>query len=208
MVIDDLWYKNAIIYCLDVEKYIDGNGDGIGDFGGLTRKLDYLAGLGVTCLWLQPFYPSPNNDNGYDVADYYGVHPEARHARRVRRVHESRRAARHARDRRSRRQPHVESPSVVPGGAEGSAVAVPRLVRLVEEAAAGLRTKGMVFPGVQKTTWTRDAAARRILLPSLLRLPAGSEHVESGGPPGDHADHGLLAAARRVRDSAWTRCRS
>ena len=52
------------------------NGDGIGDFDGLTRKLDYLAGLGVTCVWLQPFYPSPNRDNGYDVTDYYGVHPK------------------------------------------------------------------------------------------------------------------------------------
>ena len=70
----DLWYKNAIIYCLDVEKYQDTNGDGVGDFEGLTRRLDYLAGLGVTCVWLQPFYPSPNRDNGYDITDYYGVH--------------------------------------------------------------------------------------------------------------------------------------
>ena len=76
MQIDDLWYKNAIIYCLDVEKYVDSNGDGIGDFVGLTRRLDYLAGLGVTCVWLQPFYPSPNKDNGYDVSDFYGVHPK------------------------------------------------------------------------------------------------------------------------------------
>jgi maltose alpha-D-glucosyltransferase/alpha-amylase len=74
MSIDDLWYKNAIIYCLDVEKYQDANGDGVGDFEGLKRRLDYLAGLGVTCVWLQPFYPSPNRDNGYDVVDYYGVH--------------------------------------------------------------------------------------------------------------------------------------
>ena len=73
MSIDDLWYKNAVIYCLDVEKYQDANGDGIGDFEGLMRRLDYLQGLGVTCVWLQPFYPSPNRDNGYDVADYYGV---------------------------------------------------------------------------------------------------------------------------------------
>jgi maltose alpha-D-glucosyltransferase/alpha-amylase len=75
MSIDDLWYKNAVIYCLDVEKYQDTNGDGIGDFEGLMRRLDYLAGLGVTCLWLQPFYLSPNRDNGYDVSDYYSVHP-------------------------------------------------------------------------------------------------------------------------------------
>jgi maltose alpha-D-glucosyltransferase/alpha-amylase len=74
MAIDDLWYKNAVIYCLDVEKYQDANGDGIGDFEGLMRRLDYLQGLGVTCVWLQPFYPSPNRDNGYDVSDFYGVH--------------------------------------------------------------------------------------------------------------------------------------
>jgi maltose alpha-D-glucosyltransferase / alpha-amylase len=75
MAIEDLWYKNAILYCLDVETYMDSNGDGIGDFEGLSRRLDYLAGLGVTCLWLQPFYASPNRDNGYDVRDYYGVDP-------------------------------------------------------------------------------------------------------------------------------------
>jgi maltose alpha-D-glucosyltransferase/alpha-amylase len=74
MSINDLWYKNAVIYCLDVEKYQDGNGDGIGDFEGLIRRLDYLQGLGVTCVWLQPFYRSPFRDNGYDVADYYSVH--------------------------------------------------------------------------------------------------------------------------------------
>jgi maltose alpha-D-glucosyltransferase / alpha-amylase len=74
MSIDDLWYKNAVIYCLDVEKYQDANGDGIGDFEGLMRRLDYLQGLGVTCVWLQPFYTSPNRDNGYDISDYYNVH--------------------------------------------------------------------------------------------------------------------------------------
>ena len=76
MAAHDLWYKNAILYCLDVEKYMDANGDGTGDFEGLHRRLEYLAGLGVTCLWLQPFYPSPNRDNGYDITDFYGVHPK------------------------------------------------------------------------------------------------------------------------------------
>jgi maltose alpha-D-glucosyltransferase/alpha-amylase len=76
MSIEDLWYKNAIIYCLDVEKFMDANGDGVGDFKGLSRRLEYLAGLGVTCVWLQPFYESPNRDNGYDVTDYYSVHPK------------------------------------------------------------------------------------------------------------------------------------
>lgn len=67
------WYKNAIFYSLDVETFFDANGDGIGDFRGLSAKLDYLAGLGTTCLWLLPFYPTPNRDNGYDIVDYYNV---------------------------------------------------------------------------------------------------------------------------------------
>ena len=69
----DHWYKEAIIYCLDVDTFMDSNGDGIGDFKGLMRRLDYIAGLGATCLWLLPFYPSPNRDNGYDVMDFYSV---------------------------------------------------------------------------------------------------------------------------------------
>lgn len=71
----DAWWKNAFFYCLDVETFQDGNGDGIGDFAGLIQRIDYLAGLGVTCLWLMPFHPSPNRDDGYDVTDYYAVDP-------------------------------------------------------------------------------------------------------------------------------------
>lgn len=75
MGLHDQWYENAIIYCLDVETYADGNGDGVGDFTGLTQRLDYLSGLGVTCLWLMPFYPTPGGDDGYDVADYVSIDP-------------------------------------------------------------------------------------------------------------------------------------
>jgi trehalose synthase len=71
----DLWWKNAVIYCLDPETFFDDDGDGTGDFGGLIQRVDYLAALGVTCIWLMPFYPSPDRDDGYDVTDMYGVDP-------------------------------------------------------------------------------------------------------------------------------------
>jgi maltose alpha-D-glucosyltransferase / alpha-amylase len=74
-MINDLWYKNAIVYCLSVGTYLDTNADGVGDFQGLLRRLDYLRGLGVTAIWLLPFQPSPGRDDGYDISDYYGVDP-------------------------------------------------------------------------------------------------------------------------------------
>ena len=72
----DLWWKDAVIYCLDVETFADSNGDGHGDLGGLCERIDYLAELGVTCVWLMPFYPSPDRDDGYDITDFYAVHPD------------------------------------------------------------------------------------------------------------------------------------
>ena len=73
---DDLWYKDAIIYQLHVKAFADSNNDGIGDFAGLTEKLGYLQDLGVTALWLLPFYPSPGRDDGYDIADYGAINPD------------------------------------------------------------------------------------------------------------------------------------
>jgi len=72
---DPLWYKDAIIYELHVRAFYDSNANGVGDFRGLTQKLDYLQDLGVTALWLLPFCPSPLKDDGYDMADYTDVHP-------------------------------------------------------------------------------------------------------------------------------------
>jgi len=69
----DLWWKSAVIYCLDVETFLDADGDGCGDLRGLTERVDYIAGLGVSCLWLMPFYPSKQRDDGYDITDFYGV---------------------------------------------------------------------------------------------------------------------------------------
>jgi maltose alpha-D-glucosyltransferase / alpha-amylase len=72
---DPLWYKDAVFYQLHVKSFADSNGDGIGDFRGLTSKLEHLAALGVDCLWLQPMYPSPFRDDGYDISDYTSIHP-------------------------------------------------------------------------------------------------------------------------------------
>ncbi|MBV8094271.1 MAG: maltose alpha-D-glucosyltransferase [Acetobacteraceae bacterium] len=75
-VADPLWFKDAVIYQLHIKSFFDANNDGVGDFKGLIQKLDYIAELGVTAIWLLPFYPSPRRDDGYDIADYRGVHPE------------------------------------------------------------------------------------------------------------------------------------
>lgn len=72
----DRWYTEAVIYCLDVDTYADSDGDGVGDIRGLIGRLDYLARLGVTCLWLHPVHPSPGRDDGYDVTDFYNVNPK------------------------------------------------------------------------------------------------------------------------------------
>src|ERR1051326_4291518 len=73
--VDPLWYKDAVIYELHVKTFCDSDGDGIGDFRGLIGKLDYLQELGITAIWLLPFYPSPLRDDGYDIADYFDVNP-------------------------------------------------------------------------------------------------------------------------------------
>ena len=74
-ITSDLWWKNAVVYCLDVETFCDSDGDGCGDLAGLTERVDYLGGLGVSCVWLMPFYRSANRDDGYDIVDFYAVDP-------------------------------------------------------------------------------------------------------------------------------------
>jgi maltose alpha-D-glucosyltransferase/alpha-amylase len=73
--VTDRWYKQAVVYCLDVQTYQDSNGDGIGDLPGLVARLDHIDRLGATCLWLNPIHPTPNRDDGYDISDFYGVDP-------------------------------------------------------------------------------------------------------------------------------------
>ncbi|WP_291296733.1 maltose alpha-D-glucosyltransferase [Elioraea sp.] len=82
---DPLWYKDAVLYQVHVKSFYDSNEDGIGDFAGLIARLDYIASLGITAIWLLPFYPSPRRDDGYDIADYVAVHPDYGTLRDVRR---------------------------------------------------------------------------------------------------------------------------
>jgi maltose alpha-D-glucosyltransferase/alpha-amylase len=158
-MINDLWYKNAVIYCLSVETFMDSNGDGVGDFQGLMRRLDYLHGLGVTAIWLMPFQASPGRDDGYDVSNYYDVNPRygtlgdfvefthGAHQRGIRVIIDlvvNHTSDQHPWFQEARRDPaskyrdwYVWSKKKPPN--------------------AG---KGMVFPGVQKSTWTYDKEAR------------------------------------------------
>src|SRR3954447_22889451 len=71
----DLWWKNAVVYCLDVETFADADGDGCGDLRGLVERIDHIADLGASCVWLMPLYPTTNRDDGYDITDYLGVDP-------------------------------------------------------------------------------------------------------------------------------------
>jgi maltose alpha-D-glucosyltransferase/alpha-amylase len=158
-MIDDLWYKNGVFYCLSVGTYMDANGDGVGDFKGLLRRLDYLSGLGVTAIWLMPFQPSPGKDDGYDIADYYGVDPrygtlgdfvEFTHGCRQRGIRViidlvvNHTSDAHPWFREARSSP--DSPY--------------RDWYVWADKKPANADKGLVFPGVQKSTWTRDPQAR------------------------------------------------
>jgi len=158
-MINDLWYKNAVIYCLSVDTYMDANGDGIGDFAGLMRRLDYLHGLGVTAVWLMPFQSSPGRDGGYDISDYYQVNPrygtlgdfvEFTHGAKQRGIRiiidlvVNHTSDRHPWFQSARSDP--ESPY--------------RDWYVWSKKRPRDANKGMVFPGVQKSTWSYDPAAR------------------------------------------------
>jgi maltose alpha-D-glucosyltransferase/alpha-amylase len=157
--INDLWYKNAVIYCLSVGTFMDANGDGIGDFSGLMRRLDYLHGLGITAIWLMPFQTSPGRDDGYDVADYYGVNPafgtlgdfvEFTHGAKQRGIRViidlvvNHTSDQHPWFQEARRDPHSRY----------------RDWYVWSDSRPRNANQGMVFPGVQKSTWSYDKLAR------------------------------------------------
>jgi maltose alpha-D-glucosyltransferase / alpha-amylase len=158
-MINDLWYKNAVIYCLSVGTYMDSDGDGIGDFQGLMRRLDYLQGLGVTAIWLMPFQKSPCRDDGYDVSDYYAVDPrygtlgdfvEFTHGAQQRGIRVlidlvvNHTSDEHPWFQEARRDPESKYREWYVWSKKKPAGA----------------SQGMVFPGVQKSTWSWDKEAR------------------------------------------------
>ncbi|MDP9148703.1 MAG: alpha-amylase family protein [Myxococcota bacterium] len=157
-MIKDLWYKNAVIYCLHVGTFMDSNGDGVGDFEGLMRRLDYLAGLGVTCVWLLPFQASPRRDDGYDVSDYYSVDPcygtlgdfveftQAARQRGIRVIIDL--VVNHTSNKHTWFQE-----------ARKDKTSKFRDFYVWSKKKPKDANEGMVFPGVQKTTWTHDEAA-------------------------------------------------
>jgi maltose alpha-D-glucosyltransferase / alpha-amylase len=157
--VDDRWYKDALIYELSVRTFADANGDGIGDFRGLTRRLDYLAGLGVTAVWLLPFQPSPWRDDGYDITDHYGVDPAFGD------LGDFVRFVEHARDRGLRilidlvlNHTSNEHPWFRAARAGDRPF---RDFYVWSKTKPPDATKGIVFPGVQKTTWSYDRVAKQ-----------------------------------------------
>ena len=157
--INDLWYKNAVIYCLSVGTFMDANGDGVGDFQGLMRRLDYLHGLGITAIWLMPFQTSPCGDDGYDISDYYGVNPaygtlgdfveftQGAKQRGIRVIIDlvvNHTSDQHPWFQEARRDPKSKY----------------RDWYIWSDKRPANANEGMVFPGVQKSTWSYDKEAR------------------------------------------------
>ena len=153
------WYQEGVIYCLEVASFQDSDGDGIGDLRGLISRLDYLARLGVTCLWLNPIHPSPLLDNGYDVADYYGVRPQlgslgdfAEFTRRAR--------ARGIRIVLDLVVNHTSDQHPWFTSARSSADSAYRDWYVWSADEPPDRQQGIVFPGEQTETWTFDDQAK------------------------------------------------
>jgi trehalose synthase len=165
----DLWWKTATIYCLDVETFADGNGDGIGDFRGLSERVDYLDELGVTCIWLMPFFPTANRDDGYDITDYYTVDPRygtlgdfveflrTADDRGIRVIsdlvvnHTSDQHPWFKKSRSSRDNPYRDW-----------------YVWRDEPPTGGPGPKDIVFPGLQKNVWTKDDKTQQYYLHQFL----------------------------------------
>ena len=193
------WYKDAIIYEARVRSFYDSNSDGYGDFRGLASKLDYLQDLGVTAIWLLPFYPSPMRDDGYDIAEYTDVHHEVgtladfeffleqAHAHGLRVITElvlNHTSDQHPWFKRARRAP--------PGSVESD-------FYVWSDTPERYREARIIFKDFEPSNWAWDPVARALLLAPLLRPPARSELREPGGARGAVRRRRLLVRQGRRR---------
>ena len=193
---DPLWYKDAVVYQLHVKSYMDANGDGIGDFAGLLTKLDYIASLGVNTIWLLPFYPSPRRDDGYDIAEFTGVHPDyGTMADAKRFIHEA-----HKRNLRVITELVINHTSDqhqwfqrARAAKPGSAARNYYVWSDNDQAYAGTR---IIFCDTEKSKLDVGSGGRRVLLAPLLLASAGPELRQSAGHEGGHQRDALVARPR------------
>ncbi|GAA1841840.1 alpha-amylase family protein [Asanoa iriomotensis] len=155
----DRWYQKAVVYCLDVDTFQDSDGDGVGDLRGLIGRLDYLARLGVTCLWLHPIHPTPGHDDGYDATDFYGIDP------RIGTLGDFAELLHQAEDRGIRViidlvVNHTSDEHPWFQSARSSPASPYRDWFVWSDTAPADRNQGMVFPGEQDETWSYDRTAK------------------------------------------------
>ena len=190
---DPLWYKDAIIYEIHVRSFYDSVEDGMGDFAGLTQKLDYIQDLGVTAVWILPFCPSPWRDDGYDISDYTDVHPaygtledfkkflEEAHRRGIRVITElvmNHTSDQHAWFQKSRR--------AEPGSYW-------RNFYVWSDTPERFKDARIIFKDFETSNWTWDPVGECVFLAPLFLPPAGPEFRQSGSGEGDDGGARFLA---------------
>jgi maltose alpha-D-glucosyltransferase/alpha-amylase len=158
--VSNVWYKNSIIYNLDVDTYKDSDADGIGDFKGLTSKLGYIKSLGVTTIWLSPFQPTPDKDDGYDVADYYGIDKRlGTDADFTAFIKEAKKQGLKVITDMVLNHTSIEHPWYK--AARSDSTSTYRSWYVWSDKKPDDWDQGMVFPGVQTSTWTYDEVAKK-----------------------------------------------
>ena len=190
---DPSWFKDAIIYQLHLKSFFDATNDGVGDFRGLIEKLEYIAELGVTAIWLLPFYPSPRRDDGYDISDYRAVHADygtlsdatafiqAAHERGLKVITEL--VINHTSD----QHPWFQRARSAPAGSPERDFYV---WSDTDEKYAGTR---IIFIDTEKSNWTWDPVAGRLFLAPVLLAPARLELRQPGRHGRGPVGHALLA---------------
>ena len=203
---DPFWYKSGVIYEVHVRSFHDGNGDGCGDFPGLTEKLDYLKDLGVTAVWLLPFYPSPLKDDGYDIADYCDVHPQYGTLRDfqvfLREAH-----------RRGLRvitelvlEPHLGSAPVVSARAAGAARQPVAKFYIWSNTPDRYKEARIIFKDVETSNWTWDHVAGAYYWHRFFSHQPDLNYENPEVHRGDDPEWWISGSTWAWTGCGWTRC--